>query len=301
MDASASRAMSPLSRVDGPLKMTVGRLNEFVIRELRLRERQEVTQEDFPRILDLYRSVLQTFDVSDPWPLYIAPMGGINAFAAGYHEPFLVLSKEALFLDDAQLRVVLAHEVAHLLSGHALRWTKVAFILSQLSWLATPAVATVSGALVATLPTTLIMLVAMRELLRKGEYSADRASALAMGGAPEVVRMLSYMGSLRDKALDERINAVQREMTAEQRAVAKVRLDRWLHMRDPHPTIRERIRAVEDWVASPTYQGILRGEYVRRGDPPPQRPTVTLRDRVRWGVKQISNMGERLSAELARG
>lgn len=301
MDASASRAVSPLQKVDTPLKMTVGRLNEFVIREFRLRERQEVTREHFPRVLDLYQSVLHTFDVPEPWPLYVAPMGGINAFAAGYNEPFLVLSKEALFLDDAQLRVVLAHEVAHLMSGHALRWTKVAFIMAQLSWLATPAVATVPGALVASLPTTLAMLVAMRELLRKGEYSADRASALAMGGAPEVVRMLRYIGSLRDKALDDRISAVQREMTPEQRTAAKVRLDRWLHMTDPHPTIRERIRAVEDWAESPAFQAILSGEYVRRGDPPPQQAAVSLRERMRWGVKQISNMGERLSAELARG
>ncbi|MFT4977957.1 MAG: Zn-dependent protease with chaperone function [Myxococcota bacterium] len=291
--------MSALRIVDAPLKMTMGRLNEFVIRELRLKERQEVTRESFPRILGIYMGVLRTFDIKDRWPLYIAPMGGINAFAAGYNAPFLVLSKEAMYLDDALLRVVLSHEVAHLMSGHALRWTKLAFLMAQLSWLATPAVATAGGAIAASLPATLAMLVAMRELLRKGELTADRASALAMGGGEEVVRMLEYIGGLRDKGLDERIDAVKKEMTAEQRVQAKQRLDRWMHLTDPHPTIRQRVRAVEDWATSPAFDAIERGEYLRRGEPVPREP-VTMKQRVRWGVKQISQLGERLSAELAR-
>ena len=171
--------------------------------------------------------------------------------------------------------------------------------MAQLSWLATPAVATVAGAVATSLPATLAMLVAMRELLRKGELTADRASVIAMGGPEHVVRMLEYIGGLRDKALDERIDAVQREMNDEERAEAKVRLDRWLHMTDPHPTVRQRIRAVEDWADSDAYAAIVRGDYLRRGERPPRRPT-TMKQRVRWGVKQISLLGERISAEVSR-
>lgn len=298
-DASADRAMAPLRVVDAPLKATMGRLNEFVIRELRLKERHEVTREDFPRILDLYNGVLDTFDAPQRWPLYIAPMGGINAFAAGYNAPFLVLSKEAMYLDDEMIRVILSHEVAHLLSGHALRWTKVAFLMAQVSWLATPAVATLAGAVATGLPATLAMLLAMRELLRKGEYTADRASVLAMGSAEPVVRMLEHIGELRDRALDERIGNVEREMSDDERAEAKTRLDRWLHMTDPHPTVRQRVRAVEDWAKSDAYAAIIQGDYLRRGQRAP-RPPATMKQRVRWGVKQISLLGERVSAELSR-
>jgi len=298
-DAGADRALAPLRVIDRPLKATIGRLNEFVVRELRIREKRAVTREDFPRILDLYNSVLATFDVAEPWPLYVAPMGGINAFAAGFDAPFLVLSQEALHLDDELLRVILAHEVAHLMSGHALRWAKVSLVMAQLSWLATPAVATVGGALAASVPSTLVMMVAMRELLRKGELTADRASVLAMGSPAPVVKMLNYVGSLRDKALDERIAAAKEQLNDTQRVAARQRLDRWLHMTDPHPTIRQRVRAVEDWADSPRYAEILAGQYARRGESVPRDP-VSLHQRMRWGVKQVSLIGERVSAALAR-
>lgn len=296
VDVSVNRMIAPFQVMDVPLKMTIGRLNEFVIRELRLRERTAVTPEDCPRIHHIYTGVLNTFDVSEPWPLFVAPMGGINAFAAGTRAPFLVISREALALDDALLRVILAHEVAHLMSNHALRWTKVGLLMSQLSRLGIPAAASLPGMLGVGLPSSLVLMLAMRELLRRGEYTADRASTVAMGGAKDVVRMLDHVGRLQEQALNNRVDAARAQMTPEERELARARLARWVHFSDPHPTIAQRIRAVEDWAAHPSFAAILNGEYHRRGEPLPEGSTSDFRDHVRWGVKRISNMGERLSA-----
>ena len=72
-----------------------------------------------------------TFD----WPkvpeLYVSQTPVFNAGAYGVDDPFIVVHSAALeLLDDDELRVLLAHEMGHVVSGHALYRTIAEILLS---------------------------------------------------------------------------------------------------------------------------------------------------------------------------
>lgn len=139
-DAAALKALRSIPGLDTVIRRTIGRLNEAASRARMVKGCAPATWAKQPRLWGLYRDVLDTFDVAKPWPLYVVPMGGVNAGAVGMESPFLILSEESTALDDASLRVILAHEVGHLLSGHVLYRTMMRLLMSM-SWMAlsTPA------------------------------------------------------------------------------------------------------------------------------------------------------------------
>ena len=107
--------------------------------------------------------------------LYVSQTPFFNAGAYGIDQPFIVLHSAALeLLDDDELRVLLSHELGHVMSGHALYRT-IAAILALISLGALPMLASL-----AVLPVRLAFL----EWSRKSELSADRAGLL---GAQDVV------------------------------------------------------------------------------------------------------------------
>ena len=98
-----------------------------------------------------------------------------NAGAYGIDQPFIVVHSAAIeLLDDDELRVLMSHELGHVISGHALYRT-IAAILALISLGALPMLASL-----AVLPVRLAFL----EWSRKSELSADRAGLL---GAQDVV------------------------------------------------------------------------------------------------------------------
>ena len=85
----------------------------------------------FPKLWTLQAEVAGTFD----WPrvpeLYVSQTPVFNAGAYGVDDPFTVVHSAALeMLDDDELRVLLAHEMGHVVSGHALYRTIAEIILS---------------------------------------------------------------------------------------------------------------------------------------------------------------------------
>ena len=129
----------------------------------------------FPTLWHLHNEVATTFD----WPtvpeLYVSQTPFFNAGAYGIDQPFIVIHSAAIeLLDDEELRVLLSHELGHVMSGHALYRT-IAAILALISLGALP---TLAG--LAVLPIRLAFL----EWSRKSELSADRAGLL---GAQDIV------------------------------------------------------------------------------------------------------------------
>ena len=107
--------------------------------------------------------------------LYVSQTPFFNAGAYGIDQPFIVLHSAAIeLLDDDELRVLMSHELGHVISGHALYRT-IAAILALISLGALPMLASL-----AVLPVRLAFL----EWSRKSELSADRAGLL---GAQDIV------------------------------------------------------------------------------------------------------------------
>ena len=130
----------------------------------------------FPKLWTLHTEVATTFD----WPvvpeLYVSQTPFFNAGAYGIDAPFIVVQSAAIeLLDDDELRVLLAHELGHVMSGHALYRT-IAAILALVSLGVLPVLAEL-----VVLPVRLAFL----EWSRKSELTADRAGLL--GGQDMVV------------------------------------------------------------------------------------------------------------------
>ena len=144
----------------------------------------------FPKLWTLQAEVAGTFD----WPrvpeLYVSQTPVFNAGAYGVDDPFIVVHSAALeMLDDDELRVLLAHEMGHVVSGHALYRT-IAEILLSIGLSALPILAGI-----ALFPIRLAIL----EWARKSELSADRAGLLCTRSLKTSMRavMVTTLGSRR--------------------------------------------------------------------------------------------------------
>ena len=175
-DRAALQALRAIPGVDEVIRKTLALLGgERGVRLLFQGNAVRVGPAQLPTLWHLHNEVVTTFD----WPvvpeLYVSQTPFFNAGAYGIDQPFIVLHSAAIeLLDGDELRVLLAHELGHAISGHALYRT-IAAILALISLGALP---TLAG--LAVLPVRLAFL----EWSRKSELSADRAGLL---GAQDIV------------------------------------------------------------------------------------------------------------------
>ena len=285
-DRAALEALRAVPGFDRVVAGTLGRLNEWTMRKRMLGDATEVTPDSHPRIWQMYQDVLWALDAPVSWPLYAKPMGGLNAAAVGMDEPFIVLCSEAeTQLSEDDVKVVLAHEVAHVLSGHILYKSMLRAAIA-VGWasVVVPASLFVAGG----------VYLALTEWDRKSELSADRASALVMGGSGPVVATLRKVADdhasawSRPTPLPPAMDAaVKKAIQGVGRAVSR------------HPPAEARIAALREWVGSDAWAAIERGEYPRRADTRivelavPERPIDALRAGLGEVLSPISRLFSR--------
>ena len=227
-----------------------------------------VGPDQFPRIWGLHVEVCTTFD----WPkipeLFVSQTPFFNAGAYGVDDPFIVLNSTTLeMLNEEELRALIAHEMGHVVSGHAFYRT-IAAILAMVSLGALPFLAGL-----ALLPVRLAFL----EWYRKAELSADRAGLL---GCQNVMAAMSLhmkaAGGGREVGFNDQMNvdafmtqAHQYNDTNDGLAVV-YKIINTLGLTHPMNTVRA--AELQHWVANGDYDRILRGEYVRRGTESKERP-----------------------------
>jgi Zn-dependent protease with chaperone function len=222
----------------------------------------------FPRLWQLHVEVTTTFDWAPVPELYVSQTPFFNAGAYGIDAPFIVVHSAALeLLDEDELRVLLAHELGHVMSGHALYRT-VAAILALVSLGVLPVLAEL-----VILPVRLAFL----EWSRKSELSADRAGLL---GAQDIVvaqRLdMKMAGGGRGQGFAGQLNVEAFMQQAHEYVASGEGLDVVYKLLSTlaltHPMHTVRAAELQRWVASGDYDRILRGEYHRRGSESPERP-----------------------------
>jgi Zn-dependent protease with chaperone function len=222
----------------------------------------------FPRLWHLHTEVCTTFDWPDVPELYVSQTPFFNAGAYGVDAPFIVIHSAALeLLDDDELRVLLSHELGHVMSGHALYRT-IAAVLAIISLGALPMLASL-----VVLPVRLAFL----EWSRKSELSADRAGLL---GAQDIVvaqRLdMKMAGGGRGEGFAGQMNVDAFMQQAHEYAASGEGLDVVYKVLSSlaltHPMHTVRAAELQRWVAAGEYDRIVRGEYHRRGPETAERP-----------------------------
>jgi Zn-dependent protease with chaperone function len=263
-DRAALQALRAIPGFDEVVKKIVGFFGERGIRLLFQANAVRTGPTQFPVLHTLLTEVCTTMDCKERPELFVTQTPLVNAGAVGMDRPFIILNSGAVsLLNHDEMRVLIAHELGHVMSGHALYRTVLILILSvgfqNLPFLAG----------LVLLPIQLALL----EWSRKSELSADRAGMLGAQDPDSAMRVfLKLAGGGDPSQTDLKAFMDQaREYEAQGSAMDTVyKILNTLGMTHPFNTLRA--AELERWIAAGDYDRIIKGEYTRRGSEQKQRP-----------------------------
>lgn len=258
-DRGALVALRKLKGFDTILKTLSGLVNERQWRLLMLGSAVRVDERQFSRLHQLLADVASTLDATYVPELYVRASPAFRAQAIGMDRPVIVLDSGLIdLLDEEELRFVIAHELGHALSGHAVYHTLLQRLINVSGiFYALPGGALGIRALVA----------ALMEWSRKSELSADRAGLLATQDPAVATRVhmkLASGGHLDD--LDITSFFAQAAEYQETEDLRDSVLKMLLVEGRSHPFNVVRASELRRWTESGEYTAILTGTYPRRED-----------------------------------
>jgi Zn-dependent protease with chaperone function len=263
-DRAALQTLRSVPGFDQVVKKIVGFFGERGIRLLFQANAVRVGPTQFPRMNALYTDVLTSLDWPERPELFVSQTPFVNAGAYGMDHPFIVINSGALkLLDDDEMRVLLGHELGHVMSGHALYHTILVLIvfvgMNFLPFLAGIVLAPIQFALL--------------EWFRKSELSSDRAGLLAAQDPAASMRMFLKMAGGGDMQQMDLDTYLQQAKEYEESGGALDRVFKILNtLPQSHPFNTLRAAELQRWIQGGTYERVLTGEYTRRGPEAEKRP-----------------------------
>lgn len=214
-----------------------------------------------PDLDALWTDVLATMD----WPtrpqLYVTQTPNVNAGAVGFGDPFVVINSASLeHLTRDEVRVLLAHELGHIMSGHV-TYRTIAQIILLVGMGNLPLVA------LALLPFQMAIL----EWYRKSELSCDRA-ALLDAQDPDLV-LTTFMKLSGGREFGDQLDLAAFKEQAREYEMEGSAWDSVLKAINTafreHPFFTVRAGELQRWIESGAYARALAGDYRRRADVKP--------------------------------
>ncbi|HYD52223.1 MAG TPA: M48 family metallopeptidase [Gemmatimonadaceae bacterium] len=261
-DRAALNALKAIPGFDEVVRRIATFFGERGIRQLFLANAVRVGPRQRPKLNALYTEVLETLD----WPrrpqLYVSQNPVVNAMAVGFADPFIVINSGTLeLLDREERRFILAHELAHIMSGHT-TYRTIAILLLMFGVGNLPFLAGV-----AILPFQLALL----DWHRKTELSCDRAGLLGVQDLNVAMsNFLRMAGGDAQKAGDDESNLDEFIQQAADYETGASAWDTVLKLVNTafreHPFNTVRASELLRWQRSGAYEQILAGDYPRRGD-----------------------------------
>jgi Zn-dependent protease with chaperone function len=286
-DRAALNTLRAIPGFDELVRKIMGVIGERGVRHLFTANAVRVGPRQRPKLDKLYTDVLATMDWSERPELFVSQTPIANAMAVGFDKPFIVVNSGALeLLDTDERRVILGHELGHVMSGHA-TYTTIALLILRAGFSSIPGLGLIA------LPVQLALL----EWYRKAELSSDRAGLLATQDPLASMRLFLKLagGSSKDDetSLDEFL-VQAREYETGGNAFDTVL--KFLNVAfQSHPFATVRASELPRWIETGAYDRILGGEYPRRGAAD-QRPLTDdyadaaahYREQTRGAVDQMA-------------
>ena len=296
-DRAATAALKQVPYLDAVVRRLIELGYERALRAAMLGSAVRLGQDQLPRIWVLEREVFHVLDLEDVPDLYLTQFPEANALTYGSGRPVIVLNSELVRLLDADgLRVVIAHEAAHVLSDHVLYMTALTILLQLGQSIRLP--------IFAGLP-LLAIRTALLEWSRAAELSCDRAAALVTRDPMAVCRVLMTISG--GEAVDElNLDAFMKQgLDYSDKGSGLERLTRLLmHLNITHPMPVRRTHEVLNWVRGGDYDRIKDGSYPRRGQEPPLKEEAGAAQdfyagRVRDAFKDVGGSINDVGGQLA--
>ena len=255
-DRAATAALKAVPMLDVVVRRLVEFRYERALRQFYLGNSVKISERQLPDLWASYQGVCKILDMPDAYDLYVTASVFGNARAVGSQTPMIVLDSNLLeLLGPGEQRVVLAHELGHILSDHVLYMTALDILLRSVN---------LPGLVGVPLRAVRAVLL---EWMRAAELSCDRAATLAVRDPQIVCRTLMVVagGVHADKLnLD---SFMTQAMEYENWTDSHDRVRRFfLEIGATHSHSVRRVSEVMRWVQSGEYDRIIRGEYRRRGD-----------------------------------
>ena len=294
-DRAALNALRRIPGFDLVLRKLVGMFGEKSIRLTFKANAVRVSEKQYPWIHERLLRVCDTFDLEEVPELYISQTPLVNAGAVGMDQPFIVLNSSTVeILDRDQVEAVIAHEVAHVMSGHAVYRTMLIILLRF-------ALTRYPLAGVAVRP----ILYGLLEWSRKAELSCDRAGLLATQD-PTVMMgaLMRIAGGSRGEELDlDEFIAQSDEYRDDKDTIAGI-YKVLAALGSTHPFAVVRVAELRDWIEAGDYDRILAGDYRTRADDAETPYSEDLGDAggsyARSARKLIDDVGEKVGNVTSR-
>jgi Zn-dependent protease with chaperone function len=261
-DRAATAALKAVPMLDTVVRKLIEWGYERALRQAFLANSVRIGENQLPDVWASHLGVCKILDMPDIYDLYVTwgVLGGAQAIGAG--KPMVVIDSGLLRrLGPGEQRVVLAHEVGHILSDHVLYMTALNILLS----------ATLSVPFPIGLPLRAVRAVLL-EWYRAAELSCDRAATLAVRDPRIVCRTLMVIGAgmSADQLNLDAFMTQAMEYEAWDDPSDRVRRF-FAEINRTHPYAVRRVSEVLKWVQSGEYDRIQRGEYRTRDQEAPVR------------------------------
>jgi Zn-dependent protease with chaperone function len=254
-DRAATAALKAVPMLDTVVRKLIEWGYERALRQSFLGNSIKVGENQLPDLWASHTGVCRILDMPDVYDLYVTwgVLGGAVAIGSG--RPIVVVDSGLLEkLGSGEQRVILAHEIGHILSDHVLYMTALNILLG----------ATMSVPFPIGLPLRAVRAVLL-EWYRAAELSCDRAATLAVRDPRIVCRTLMVIGGgiAADKLSLDAFMAQAMEYETWDDPSDRVR--RFFNeLGRTHPYAVRRVNEVMKWVQSGEYDRIQRGEYRTR-------------------------------------
>jgi len=254
-DRAATAALKAIPMLDPVVRKLIEWGYERALRQTYLGNSIRVGENQLPELWASHVGVCRMLDIPDVPDLYVThPVLGA-AMVIGSGKPMVVIDSMVLGrLGTGEQRVVLAHELGHVLSDHVLYMTALNILISAGGGLP----------LVLGIPFRAVGAVLL-EWYRAVELTCDRAATLAVRDPQIVCRTLMVLaGAMPADQLNlDAFMAQAMEYESWDDPTDRVRRF-FQEIGQTHPNAVRRVSEVMKWVQTGEYDRIVRGEYRTR-------------------------------------